>query len=92
MDAWTILTSNSTIPVNGVNTTWDHLNNQDGSGTVIAGGEPFIVPVIDNLRIVDNPRILNIKPTKSLQLSIKSSLNTLVIVEPTGESNEIKIR
>lgn len=37
--AWEVLTSNSTLPVNGVNTAWDHLNNQSGGG----GGAPYPV-------------------------------------------------
>lgn len=38
--AWEILTGNSTLPVNGVNTAWDHLNNQQGGG---GGGAPYPV-------------------------------------------------
>lgn len=30
--AWQVLISSSTLPDNGINTAWDHLNNQQGGG------------------------------------------------------------
>lgn len=39
MSAWSVLVGNSTLPDNGINTSWLHLNNQDGGG----GGAPYPV-------------------------------------------------
>ena len=38
MTTWDILVGNSTLPDNGVNTSWQHLNNQAGGG-----GAPYPV-------------------------------------------------
>ena len=50
---WSIVTGNSTLPVQAGNTFWDHLNNQNGDGGGGGGfGIPTLVPVINTLRII----------------------------------------
>jgi hypothetical protein len=43
IDAWQILVANSTLPEDGINTSWLHLNNQNGGG---GGGSPYPVYII----------------------------------------------
>lgn len=43
--AWEVLTGNSSLPDNGVNTAWDHLNNQQGGGG--PGGQPYPVYITE---------------------------------------------
>lgn len=40
MSAWSVLVGNSTLPDDGINTSWLHLNNQSGGG---GGGSPYPV-------------------------------------------------
>lgn len=47
MDLWTIITDNSTLDVQAGNNFWDHLNNQDGTGS----GEPYVISAISELQI-----------------------------------------
>jgi len=91
---WEILTVNSTLPVNGINTTWDHLNNQNGDGDGGGGfGIPTLVPVINTLRIIPTVNTITINATKLPMLAIKDSPRVLTIIAPKGgDINEIEIR
>ena len=42
-NAWAVLVSKSTLPVDGINTSWLHLNNQEGGG---GGGSPYPIYLI----------------------------------------------
>lgn len=44
---WTIITDNSTLPVQAGNNLWDHLNNQAGGGAPY----PIIIPAIAELTL-----------------------------------------
>lgn len=78
--AWNVLVSNSTLPNNGVNTAWDHLNNQSGGG---GGGQPYPVYITEARAFAVNESIAvaeNLSTAYSDDTVIAVADNTVVAV------------
>ncbi len=86
MTAWSVLVSNSTLPDNGVNTAWDHLNNQNGGGG--PGGYilgPVSAEVINVLSSNVDPIELSANVVTTLSTSIETEHLSAIVTTTSAD-------
>ena len=70
--AWQVLISSSTLPDNGINTAWDHLNNQQGGGSnYYINEEVFVDEILINASAEVEVPVLGIEEVGILVDSIE---------------------
>lgn len=95
MTAFQLLVANSSLPVNGTFTTWDHLNNQvSGTNVYVPVAGDLTVDATDNTSLAiagDVAKKLVIADPETTELDTTETSKTLNISKDSGDGIKIKV-